>query len=188
MITIKLSDGRELAVEPVAPHEAMGLAEGCRHLSGVRQWWWLATTVAAIRSIDGITLPFPTHEKHIEGMVSRFSKQELRVISEALENFPKEEISPDLELRELTPLETLRIWALIGEFETMTGWVLPAFVASAVRKIGDEKISFPASKQEMKTLVARLGPAGMSEASAFMATQNETEKAAEAEKQAAAKN
>jgi hypothetical protein len=188
MITIKIGDGRELALKPVAPHEAMGLAEGCRQLSGVRQWWLVATTVASIRSIDGIPMPFPTHEKHIEGLVARFSRNDLRIISEALENCPNEQVSPELELRELTPLETLRIWALIGEFETMPGWVNSAFIASVVRKIDDEKISLPTSKAEMKGLAGRLGLAGMSKASAFLWTQHEAEKAAEGEKQAAAKN
>jgi hypothetical protein len=40
----------------------------------------------------------------------------------------------------------------------------------------------------MRVLVARLGPAGMSKASAFLSAQNMAEKAAEADKQAAAKN
>ena len=74
MITIKFDDGREVELEPVTPHEAMGIAEGCRQLSGVRQWWRTAMAVAAIRRIDGIPMPLPTHEKHVEGMVARFSR------------------------------------------------------------------------------------------------------------------
>ena len=93
-----------------------------------------------------------------------------------------------LELAELTPLETLRIWAVIGEFETIAGWVAPAFIAATVRKIGGEKVSLPSTKEEMKALVARLGLAGMSKASAFMLTQAAAEKDAEASKRAAAKN
>lgn len=188
MITVKLGDGRELALEPVAPHEAMGLAEGCRHLSGVHQWWRLATTVASVRSIDGIPMPFPTHEKHIEGMIARFSRPEVRLISETVEGHPREEEPPELELRELTPLETLRIWAVIGEFETVPGWAHPAFTAAAVRKIGDDNITLPASKGEMKTLVARLGIGGMLRASLFRVEQATAAEAAEVEKQAAAKN
>lgn len=188
MITIRLHDGRELALEPVAPHEAMGVAEGCRHLSGIRQWWRAAMTVASIRSINGIPMPLPTHAKHVEGLVGRFSRQEMKLISEALETQPVEEGSTELELRELTPLETLRIWAVIGEFEMIQGWVAPAFIACCVRGIGDEKIALPASKEEIKALVGRLGLAGMSSASAFLVAQAEAEKNAEADREAAAKN
>jgi hypothetical protein len=188
MITIKLDDGRELALEPVAPHESMGIAEGCRQLSSVRQWWRMAMTVAAVRSIDGIPLPLPTHEKHIEGMVARFTRQDLNTISEALENEPNQQVSPELEMAGLTPLEVLRLWALSGEFESVYGWVSQAFIAANVRKIGNEKISFPTTKEEMKALVARLGVAGMAKASAFMVADSAAEKAAEAEKLAAAKN
>ena len=188
MIMVKLDDGRELGLLPVAPHEAMAIAEGCRQLSGVRQWWRTAMAVSAIRSIDGIPLPVPTHEKHIEGMVGRFSRQDLKAISEALENQVNEEPSNELEMAQLTPLETLRIWAVIGEFETVAGWVAPAFIASAVRKIDGEKISFPSTKDEIKVLVARLGLAGMSKASSFMLAQSAEEKNSEANKLAAAKN
>jgi hypothetical protein len=188
MITIKLNDGRELALDPAAPHEAMGIAEGCRQLSGIRQWWRMAMTVASIRYIDGIPLPLPAHEKHIEGMIARFSKQDLRMISVALENQYDEQPSPELELVELKPIEILRIWALIGEFEAIAGWVAPAFIAASVRKIGDEKISLPSTKEEMRALVARLGLAGMSKASALLSALTTAEKAAEADKQAAAKN
>jgi len=188
MITIKLNDGRELALDPVAPHEAMGIAEGCRQLSGIRQWWRMAMTVASIRYIDGIPLPLPGYEKHIEGMIARFSRQDLTTISEALEQQYNAQPSPELELAELKPLEILRIWALIGEFETIAGWVAPAFIAASVRKIDNEKITFPSTKEEMKALVARLGLAGMSKASALLSARSAAEKAAEADTQAAAKN
>lgn len=188
MIRINLEDGRELALEPVAPHEAMGIAEGCRHLSGIHQWWRMAMAVASVRSIDGIPLPLPTHEKHIDGMAARFSRQDLKQIFLALESLSTEPVSLELEFGELTPLEMLRIWAVIGEFETVAGWVVPAFIAAVVRKIGNEKISLPTTKAEMKALVAHLGSIGMSQASEFILTQRVAEKAAEREKQAAAKN
>ncbi len=188
MITIKLDDGRELDLRPVEPHEAMAIAEGCRHLSGVRQWWKTAMTVAAIRCIDSIPIPLPTYEKHIEGMVSRFCRRDLQAVAVSLENEVDEHALPELELIELTPLETLRLWALIGEFETIAGWVAPAFIAAAVRKIGDEKISLPSTKVEMRALVARLGQAGMAKAAAFMAAQTVAEREAELARRAAAKN
>jgi len=188
MITLDLDDGRALGLEPVAPHEAMGIAEGCRQLSSIRQWWRMAMAVAAVRSIDGIPLPLPTHEKHIEGMVARFSREELRAISEALASYPGDQTAPEVEMAPLTPLEVLRIWALIGEFESVLGWVQPAFIAASVRKIGNETISLPTTKAEMKALVARLGVAGMAKAAVFMVEDSAAEEAAEADKEAAVKN
>ena len=188
MITIKLGDGRKLVLDLVTPHEAMGIAEGCRQLSGIRQWWKIAMAVSSIRSIDEIPLPLPTGEKHIEGMVGRFSAQDLKAIIEALEAEPVDEDSPDLEFAELTPLETLKVWAVIGDFETIGGWVAPAFMACCVRKIGDEKICLPTTKKEIKALVERLGPAGMSKASLFRLARSAAEKNAEVDKLAAAKN
>lgn len=187
MITVTLDDERVLGVTPVAPHEAMKIAEGCRELSGVRQWWRVAMKVAAIRMIDGVPMPMPTHPKHIEGLVSRFSKRDMKAISEAEEQHISEQ-SSDLELLELTPLETLRIWALIGELETAPGWVAPAFIAATVRKIDEEKVPFPCSKDEMRDLVARLGTAGMIKASRFMLDHIDKEKKAASDKEAAVKN
>jgi hypothetical protein len=187
MITIKLDDGRELGVTPVAPHEAMTLAEGCRELSGVQHWWRTAMAVAAVRTIDGVPLPFPSHEKHVEGLVNRFSRADLKVIA-AADSTDGEPEAPEMEFRELSPLEEMRMWALIGEYEQIPGWVAPAFIAATVRKIGEDKVAFPASKEEVKKLVARLGMMGMTRASIFMLAQRAEEKAAEADKLAAAKN
>ena len=144
--------------------------------------------VASVRSIDGIPIPLPIHEKHIEGMVARFSREDLRAVVAAADRQPSEENAPELDLVELTPLETLRIWAVIGELETIAGWVAPAFIAAAVRQISGERILLPSSKEEIKALVARLGPAGMSKASSFMLARSAAERQAEADKQAAAKN
>lgn len=188
MNTLSLEDGRVVTLEPVAPHEAMELAEGCRQLSGVRQWWRIAMAVAAVRSIDGVPLPLPTHEKHIEGMVSRFSREDLKAISGALAGVAEEEAVPDIECAELTPLETLRMWRVVGEFEGISGWVAPAFVAAAVRRIGNEAVTFPTSRAEVKALVARLGSAGMNKASEFTLSRRRAEAASEADRRIAAKN
>jgi hypothetical protein len=188
MITLKLDDGRELGIAPAAPHEAMKLAEGCRELSGVRQWWHKAMSVAAVRTIDGIPLPAPTHERHVEGLVARFSRSDLKKIIAARDEAESADEAPELEFKEITPLEELRLWALIGDFDTIPAWVATAFIAAPVRKIGSEAVSFPASKDEMKALVERLGVAGMNQASVFLLASKAAEKAAEADKVAAAKN
>jgi len=187
MVTVTLEDGRALGIEPVTSAEAMTIAAGCRELSGVRQWWTTAMAVASIRTIDGIPRPLPTHEKHIEGLVRQFSRNDLSVIGNvrvAASDAPP----PVLEMAELTPLETLRLWAVIGEFEAIPGWVAPAFIAAQVRKIDGEDVAFPATKDAIKDLVARLGAPGMTLASAFLVANLESAKTAAADKQAAAKN
>jgi hypothetical protein len=187
MTTITLEDGRVIGIEPVAPHEAMTIAAGCRELSGVRQWWQTAMSLAAIRTINGIPRPLPTHARHVEGLIREFSRDDLNVIA----NVPaaaNDAAPPRLELVELTPLETLRLWAVIGEYEAIPGWVAPAFIAAQVRKIDGEDVTFPASKEAVKDLVARLGVPGMTVASAFLVAGLERAKAVAADKQAAAKN
>ncbi len=187
MITLTLDDGRALGVVPVEPHEAMTIAEGCRDLSGIRAWWRMALAASAIRSIDGIPMPMPTHERHIEGLIARFSRQDMKRIIEVAEQ-PMSQPAPELELVELTALETLRIWAVIGTFETIAAWVAPAFIAGQVRAIDGERLIFPSSKQEMKEIVRRLGLAGMEKASAFLLAKQESDKVESAGRQAAAKN
>ena len=186
--TIKLDDGREIGIAPVEPHEAMRLAEGCQELSGVRAWWRSAMLVSAVRTIDGIPNPAPRHVKHIEGLVGRFSNRDLKAISEAVDSSPVAEDKITLELAELTPVETLRTWAVIGSFEAIPGWVAPAFIAAAVRKIDGDSVSFPATKDEVRALVERLGVAGMTKASVFMLSNAAAEKAAEPDRVASAKN
>ncbi len=187
MIKLALDDGRELGIAPVEPHEAMNIAEGCRDLSGVRQWWQTAMAVAAIRTIDGIPLPAPTHEKHVEGLVARFSRADLAAIAGA--KFPADDRpAPILDLAQLAPVETLRLWAAIGELETIPGWVAPAHIAAQVRKIDGEAVAFPTTKAEIKALVERLGVAGMTLASAFLVAHVNAARTAATDKQAAAKN
>jgi len=187
MIDVTLDDGRVIGIEPVAPHEAMTIAAGCRELSGVRQWWQTAMALAAIRKIDGVPRPLPVHEKHIEGLIRQFSRDELAVIANVKAPAP-DAVAPALEMAKLTPLETLRLWAVIGEYEAIPGWVAPAFIAAQVRKIDGEDVEFPASKDAVRQLVARLGVPGMTVASAFLVAGLERVKASAAAKQAAAKN
>ncbi len=187
MNTLTLDDGRTLSIVSVEPHEAMTIAEGCRDLSGIRAWWRMALAASAIRSIDGIPMPMPTHERHIEGLISRFSRHDMKRILEVAEQ-PISQPAPELELAELTALETLRIWAVIGSFETIAAWVAPAFIAGQVRAIDSEKLLFPQSKQEVKEIVRRLGLAGMAKASAFLLAKQESIKAESADMQAAIKN
>lgn len=188
MTEITLPDGRSLEIEPLAPHEAMKLAEGARALSGNRGWWKMALAMAAIRSINGVPNPFPTHKKHIEGLCGRFDGAAMAAIREAAEKWPVYPPCPPLELSPLTPLEKLRVYELAEDCNDVPGWIAAAFIAAGVRKIDGEDVAFPSSKAEMRELVQRLGIGGMVEASAFMEAQFVAERARFVTAASAAKN
>jgi hypothetical protein len=187
MNVITLDDGRSLGIQSLTALEAMALAEGCGDLSGIGQWWILANIAASIRTIDGIALPPPTHRRHIEGVLSRFSQSDLDAIM-AIAEASNEEVDLDLSVAPMTPLETLRIWAIIGEFEEIPAWVGSAFIASQVRSINGEKICFPESRSQLKETVAKLGMSGMLKASTLLAAQSDAKQAGEADAKDAIKN
>jgi hypothetical protein len=175
MIEITLQDGRVLGVEGVTPAESMKLAEGTRELSGNRGWCSMAIIVAAIRSIDGIPRPFPTHKKHIESLLRELNEDDVAAVRAAYKGI---EIAPvKIEFRKLSPFELLKVYEYAGEFNDVRGWVGPATVAASVRKIGEKAIAFPESQADLMALVAELGIAGFAAASARM---NESLDAADA--------
>lgn len=186
--TIKLDDGRELGIAPVEPHEAMNLAERCRELSGNRRWWRTAMIVAAIRTIDGIPNPFPTHKKHIQGLVGRFEKSDIDLLREPSATWPETTAVHELEFSALTTLEDLNVSEIAEDCSDVPGWIGPAMLAATVRKIDGESVAFPKSHDEMLDLVKRLGQAGLVKAAAYMFENVEQEKASAEAKKAAAKN
>jgi hypothetical protein len=166
MIRITLADGRVLGIEGVTPAESMKLAEGTRELSGNRGWCSMAIIVAAIRSIDGIPRPFPTHKKHIEALLKDLNEEDVAAIRAAYKNV---EIAPlKIEFKKLSPFELLKIYEFAGEFNDVRGWIGPATIAASVRKIGDKAVAFPESQADLTALVTELGAAGFAAATMKM--------------------
>jgi hypothetical protein len=186
MIEITLTDGRVLGIEGTTPAESMKLAEGTGELSGNYRWCSLALVAASIRSIDGIPRPFPTHKKHIEALLKDLEEDDIAAIRDA---YTTQSVAPvDIEFKNLSPYERLKIYEFAGEFNNTPGWAGPASVAASVRKIGTKAVAFPESQADLIKLVAELGIAGIAAATLKM---NEALDAADAKAKAletAAKN
>jgi len=170
MIEVTLKDGRVLQVEAVTPVESMRLAEGTRALSGNRGWSSMAVIAAAIRSIDGIPRPFPTHKKHIEALLKDLDAEDVAAIRTALNGAraTADAKTPEIAFKALSPYERLKIYELAGEFNDVRGWIGPAAIAASVRKIGAKEVAFPESQAEILALVAELGMTGLAAATVAM--------------------
>lgn len=169
MITITLDDGRVLELNPVAPHEAMQLAEGVdapgtgreQKLSGNRVWWNRALQAAAVRSINGIPNPFPFSRTHIRGMIGDLGVDGVKKIAEALQDVV---VAPDARAIEASPLsaiEELDLFELAGDYSDVPGWIAAAYLAAQVRKIDDAALAFPTTQDDVRARVERLGASGL---------------------------
>jgi hypothetical protein len=188
MITLTLPGGRVIEVEARTPAELMDLGGNIGKLGSNAKWFNAAKAVAAVRSIDGLIRPMPTHKKHVESLIAKFSDADMALIYPVAALLPDNLPAVAVEAKMLTPLERLWLDEAAGELNECPGWYGPAFVAATARKIDGEAVEFPRSADELRSRVERLGFVGMEAAALVVAAELKGRDAEAKATETAAKN
>lgn len=174
-----------MKVRELSYGEAIRLAADIGTPDMSQSWWRFASSLAAIREIDGREVIFPQTRDHIRDL-AKGAKGRSLAPTETLERGT----APEIVVKSLDEVETLDFYENFGGISDVTVFSSFAQIACSVRSIDGAPVEMPKRRKELYALIDRLGEAGMDEAARRFVAELE-DRAADGDveaDQAAAKN
>jgi hypothetical protein len=151
------SKGRALDIRPLSFAEEMELALRCATPQDGALWWYSLKYACSVRKIGDSPVHMPYSAAGVPALLDRLGDEALDLAEKTCGAWAYEAAEPaQVETKPISKVELIKLLAMGGRAADVPVWRGVAATACAIRKIGDEVLEFPKTKEELRERVARL--------------------------------